>query len=280
MKVQYSKSDQDYIYLSMPYCEKGSLNTLINNRFLTVKEIIQYALDFLTGLHYIHTKNLVHFDIKPTNIILTNSNRAIITDFGLSKYLNDYGFAEQNPVYLKHVAPERLKGTKVTNLSDIYQAGVTLYRLCNGNECFDNQVNRYKSDIAEAIKTEQFPDRKYYLPHIPPKLRKIINKSLSTEPTERYQTVLEMINDIAKIEIKSNWVYNVYKDSMTWERESSSTHEEQIKLCDTAKGWDITGEKIRKSDGNIRNMRKVCSNGHNSLRKALSQVEKVLRELE
>jgi serine/threonine protein kinase len=61
--IHYACQDSDFIYLAMPHYAKGSLKALMSQRFLTVREIVVLATQFLSGLHNIHSKRLVHFDI-------------------------------------------------------------------------------------------------------------------------------------------------------------------------------------------------------------------------
>lgn len=56
MGVKYATQDEHYIYISMDFYKNGSLNSLLQKRFLTVREIIKYSLEFLSGLHFMHTK--------------------------------------------------------------------------------------------------------------------------------------------------------------------------------------------------------------------------------
>lgn len=63
--IHYACEDTDYIYLAMPYYKNGSLKALIASQFLTVREIVTYSTQFLSGLHHIHSNKLIHFDVKP-----------------------------------------------------------------------------------------------------------------------------------------------------------------------------------------------------------------------
>lgn len=205
MEIQYASSDDENIYFSMPFYENGSLDKEMNTRQLSLKEIIKYSLDFLTGLHYIHVKGLLHLDIKPTNLLINNSNKLVITDFGLSKYIDEHGFAEQNVFYSSHRPPETLKSNIVSIESDIYQAGLTLYRMCNEKDCLKNQFKelniKNKDEFVDIILNSKFPDRKKYLNNIPKSFIKIINKAMSVESTDRYSSALDMMNDISKLKI-------------------------------------------------------------------------------
>lgn len=213
--IQYSCQDENFIYITMPLFPKGSLNKLIDKRPLSISEIIKYSIDLLSGLHYIHSNKLVHCDIKPTNILLSNSNDAVLTDFGLAKNLNDDGFTTVDKFYHFHRAPETLQTNIITHQSDIFQAGLTVYRLCNGNNFFKNQLNKFKEKdgsfnndkFLKSIYEGKFPERSSYHIHIPQKIRNYIRKALEVNPANRYNSVLEFLNDLASIEVDYNWQF-------------------------------------------------------------------------
>jgi serine/threonine protein kinase len=186
----------------MPFYKKGSLKTLIDSRFLTVREIIRYAVQFLSGLHNIHVKKLIHFDIKPDNILISDSDEALVTDFGLAKNMNTLGFSTPQQVYPRQFPPELFTQTHHSMLFDIYNAGLTLYRMSNGNQFYYDQMQKYstQAQYISAIQNGNFPNRTSYQPHIPKNLRKVINKAISVNQTDRYQTVLELINELSPID--------------------------------------------------------------------------------
>lgn len=282
MEIQYASYDDDNIYFKMPYCENGSLNSLLNKRFLTVREIIKYSLQFLSALHYIHTNNFAHFDIKPTNILIGNNGKAILTDFGLAKALDIYGLGEPNKIYTSHYPPEGIMySSELTNQSDIYQAGVTMYRMANGNESFRRKYLYWKNrgEASNAIKKGLFPDRKDYLPHIPGKLRRIINKAMSTDVDKRYKTVLDLINDISLIDKNLDWVYTKQENTCleTWELvNDKNTHKDRIILEFKGDKWNILGTKVNLTNGNGQKVNKNTSLGNDSRIEALDKVRKMI----
>lgn len=281
-KIQHATSDDNYIFISMPYYKNGSLQSLLNKRFLTLKEIIQISLDFLTGLHYIHTKKLIHFDIKPSNILLNKNDRASLTDFGLSKYVDEDGLSSQSKAYYSHRAPEQLMASKTSNATDIYQAGVTLLRMCNGNDFFYKKLKEFSNfqEVSDAIAQNNFPPKNHFLPHIPPRLKRIVKKALKYEVDDRYETVIDMINDISKIEKNTDWVYNkISEDNMEWITENNSgTHWEKIILEKQNDFWDIKGKKIRKKDDYTQNMHNRTASQITSKNKAFDKIYKFIMD--
>lgn len=211
VEIQYASQDDDNIYLAMPYYKNGSLNSLAMNRFLSVRDIIRYSLDVLSAVNYIHSKGLLHLDIKPTNILIDESGKALLTDFGLSKYMDENGIAKQQYNYCLHTEPEFYKNEGRTVQSDIYQIGLTMYRLCNGINILNNQCSNMHimttNDLEKKVITGKFPNRKYFLPHIPEKLQKVILKALQVNLKQRYDNVITMINDLCVIDNNLDWIF-------------------------------------------------------------------------
>lgn len=72
VQVQYAAYDNGKIRIAMPYYRKGSLDNILNNNPLTIREVVKYGQQFLNGVHYVHTNRFIHFDIKPSNILIQN----------------------------------------------------------------------------------------------------------------------------------------------------------------------------------------------------------------
>lgn len=281
VKIQHATSCDHNVYFTMPFYKNGSLNSLIDKKFLTVREIIKFSLEFLSGVHYIHTNNLYHFDVKPTNILINDNGKAMLTDFGLSRYTDNYGVAKYSKFYLSHFPAECIGTDVATKHADIYQAGLTMYRMCNGNIDFHNQYEHWKKQnkLADAISKEKFPERSY-LPHIPIKLRKAINKALKSNPDDRYQTIIDMMNDISKIEENLDTRFYQENDSTwTWEKNNeSSTHFDKVSIKVNTNGIITEGFKIRFSDGKATNISNLNKTGYNDTKEAFKFVEKYIKD--
>jgi serine/threonine protein kinase len=283
VKIQHATSCEDNVYYTMPYYKNGSLNRLISNRYLTVREIVKISLEFLSGVHYIHTNDLVHFDIKPTNIMFNDNGKAMLTDFGLSRYTDDYGVARFTKLYTSHYPPECINKNITTKQADIYQAGITLYRMCNGNVAFNKQFEEIVQkkgiqQLAKHISSEKFPERKY-LPHIPSRLRRIVTKSLKCNPDERYSTAIELMNELSKVDTMLDIRFKKKDDVFIWECDNAlRTSTDYVYLKKIDEMWQITGKKRNNCTGNTSNIRKIEVKDIPELQKGLKVVEKILKE--
>ncbi len=229
--INYGCSDADFIYIAMPYYKNGSLKKLITSKNLTIREVIRYSIQFLSGLHHIHSKGLIHFDVKPDNILISDSDEAHLSDFGLTKAMNAFGFADPGQIYLKQVPPETFSSTNKTIHFDIYLSGLTIYRILNGEDHFNKQLNKFTSQnqYIDAVKAGDFPDRNSYLYHVPLKLQRIINKALSVDVHDRHRTILELINELSSMDENLDWRFLEMPTSYSWERNDDTfTHKVEL----------------------------------------------------
>lgn len=229
VQIHYACQDGDSIYLVMPYYRKGSVKSLMKTRHLSVREIVSLGCQMLSGLHNIHSKKLVHFDIKPDNILLSDREEALLSDFGLAKQINQKGVAEQNRFYLRMTPPEGFMGHEHDVTFDIYQVGLTLYRMCNGNAAFETQFQVYnqgefdRATFRIDVRNGRFPDRKAFQPHVPEKLRKIIRKCLETDPGNRFQSALAVSNALADVDGTLDWFFTETDDKRVWKKNVGGT---------------------------------------------------------
>lgn len=235
VQIHYACADADHIYLAMPFYQRGSVKELITGRFMTVREIVVAGCQVLSGLHNIHSKRLVHFDVKPDNILLSDRGEALLSDFGQAKWMNFSGVAVQDRHYTPMIAPEGMTTDQLDHRFDIYQVGLTLYRMCVGNEAFKAQLAKYGDRIADRdgfrfdVTNGRFPDRSAFPEHIPTRLRRVIQKCLATDPDDRYSTAVDVANALAEIDGETlDWRYVPAADKRTWKKNENGTEYELI----------------------------------------------------
>jgi serine/threonine protein kinase len=138
--------------------------------------------------------------------------------------------------------PERAASPIVAKTTDIYQAGMTLYRMCVGNEELNRQFAAYSSKQAliDAITCGEFPNRNRRLAHVPVRLHKIVKTAMAENPTKRYQTVLELMNALAQVDEALDWAYaeNGFWGDGTWHH-SDGSRGRRVELMQTNGNWAV-----------------------------------------
>ncbi len=203
--IDYGASPQPYIV--MEYVEGRPLSEEIEKlKRLPAQQTIEIGLDICAALAAAHGQNIIHRDIKPSNVVLTEvAGKQIgvkVLDFGLSKLIDSEaegcsgitrtGEALGSPPYM---SPEQWSGKRVDARSDVYALGCLLYETLTGIQPFSGQsavecMQKHLTEMPEGIVSLR--------PELPEAeaLDRIVFKTLSKEPSQRYQTVKELSEDL------------------------------------------------------------------------------------
>lgn len=253
--ILYACEDADHVFLALPYFQKGSLKALMAAQNLTVREIVRLGCQLLSGIHNIHSKGLIHFDIKPDNVLLSDRGEALLSDFGLAKQMY-LGEAMQTYFYTPIVAPEVLNGNVHDLRFDIYQFGLTLYRMCCGEGVLRDQFQAFgaREDLVRALQGGTYPNRSMFPEHIPDRLRRVIVRCLEVDPNDRYSSALEVANALASVEDCLDWRFVQGAGGKTWSRTDGETERRFSVLPDGST------EFVSIKGGRTRRKTELCSN--------------------
>ena len=279
--VKYACEDSGSVFLAMPHYARGSIGALLDQRRITNREIVRYGLDVLNGLHHVHTRGMAHFDVRPSNVLIDQSNRAALTDFGLSRHLRPDGLATADALYFRHWPPEYLMATDLSPAADVYQAGLTLYRMAVGVSALEEQVRgRNETELLSMLQKGTFPNRSAFPIHTPKRLRKVIRTALAVDPGNRFASVLEMLAALGRVDQWLDW--QCFRDRTTdsWSWEVSRDGQLRTVTLDQNAGiWSVEGKKMNEKTLKV-SRQSACSADGLAWGEARRLVEKALSGLE
>lgn len=204
--IEYS----NLLGIVMEYVEGESLEKVIDRQGrLNLFDVIYILKQLLQGIGYAHSKGFIHRDIKPSNIILNKEGVTKIMDFGISKSLYDNDMTKTGSkigtVY--YMSPEQIKGKDITNRSDIYSIGCTIYEMITGTPPFDF-TSEY--EIMESHLKKTAPKLSEKIPGIPAELEKVIAKALQKDPNQRYSSCEEMLAEVQHLDKLISKIHTSY----------------------------------------------------------------------
>jgi serine/threonine protein kinase len=161
---------------------------------LPLPKALQFACEVADALHYAHSHGVIHGDIKPANILVTNDGHAKIADFGVARLnqavANHAGKIFGSPAYM---APEQLTGGEPDARSDLFSLGVMLYSMLAGFRPF--QGNSAQTVCFKVMNVEPVPVSSFQ-PDLPPELDRIVLRAIAKDARERYQSGAEITADV------------------------------------------------------------------------------------
>ena len=188
--------EHDLAYIAMEFLKGHDLVPFTKpDHLLPLPKVISIVARVAEALAYAHSNNVVHRDIKPANVMYEpESDQVKVTDFGIARITDSSrtktGMVLGTPSYM---SPEQLSGKKIDGRSDLFSLGVMLYLLCSGKLPF---VGESMTQLMFKIANEAQPDIRTFKAEIPDRLVAIIDRALSKDANERYQTGEEMARDL------------------------------------------------------------------------------------
>ena len=189
--------DNGIYYIVMELIQGKTLKEIIVEEGgpLPWKWSVNVAIQIASALEMAHKNNIIHRDIKPHNIIITEDGVAKVTDFGIAKAVSNSTITAFGTTIgsVHYFSPEHARGGYTDAKSDIYSLGVVMYEMVTGKVPFDADT-----PVSVALKhMQEDPVPPIELnPHLPEAVNKIILKALKKDPMLRYQTATELLQDL------------------------------------------------------------------------------------
>jgi serine/threonine protein kinase/tetratricopeptide (TPR) repeat protein len=192
---------EDQTFISMAYIKGKSLKEKIESGPLEIEEALNIAAQVAEGLQEAHEKGIVHRDIKPGNVMITEKGQAKITDFGLAKLEWGTDLTKTATIMgtAAYMSPEQARGEKVDLRTDIWSLGCVLYEMLTGKRPFQSVHDQ--AVIYSILKEKPVPMKEIRI-DIPQKLEQVIEKCLEKDRRKRYKDMSALIDEIKSIVLK------------------------------------------------------------------------------
>ena len=190
---------EGYFVLIMRYVDGQSLGEILDtDGRLAPQTALKILGEVAEGIDYAHQNNLVHRDIKPTNILISPTEGAIISDFGLVKMTTGEATFSGSDVIgtPAYMSPEQYLSEKPDYRTDIYALGVVFFEMLTGIRPYTATTpgNMMMQHVSEPV-----PHVHTFRDDLPLAIQAVIEKAMAKKPEDRYQSAFEMYNEAAKV---------------------------------------------------------------------------------
>jgi eukaryotic-like serine/threonine-protein kinase len=186
-------------YIVLEYVDGETLKDVIRREGpLEIPQAIAYTIEIARALGAAHEHQIVHRDVKPHNVLISEEGGAKITDFGIARTLTEEGLTMAGRVLgtTDYVSPEQALGQPVTGQSDLYSLGIVLFEMLTGSVPFHGS-----SPVAVAMKhvREEVPDVLLLRPALSAATAAVVDRAVSKDLARRYPDAASMVADLEDV---------------------------------------------------------------------------------
>ena len=197
-------------FIAMELIRGEPLRDILQRERLSVSRVLALATEVGEGLSRAHEKGIVHRDVKPANVMVTEQGHPKIIDFGLAKLVDVLVVEDDEGVTavrgdtdpglvmgtVSYMSPEQAKGADVDTRSDVFTFGIVLYEMLSGERPFRGANG---AEVLSAILKDPAPRLPSLETEVSDELQRIVDRCLAKDPAERYQTMRELVTELGAV---------------------------------------------------------------------------------
>ena len=191
--VLTAEKQDDVFFIVMEYVPGETLeNLIVREGVLDLTKALDFSCQICNAVDHAHRAGILHRDLRPGNMLVSETGMLKVTDFGTSRYLEIAAHGTTVIGSPPYMAPEQFHG-KAVFASDLYSVGVTMYQMLTGTMPYDTPA---PADIARLARGEMLSSPRIKNPKIPKAINNIVLKAMAPDPTERYQKASEVLEEL------------------------------------------------------------------------------------
>jgi serine/threonine protein kinase len=191
--VTTAEKEDDVFFIVMEYVTGETLEHVIMREGpLELTRALDFACQMCNAVDHAHGAGVLHRDLRPGNMLISESGMLKVTDFGTSRFLEIAAHGTTVIGSPPYMAPEQFYG-KAVFASDVYSVGITIYQMLTGSLPYDTPA---PADIERLMRGELLASPRIKNPKIPKAINDIVLRAMAPELTARYQRAAELLNDL------------------------------------------------------------------------------------
>ena len=193
VSITTAEKEADIFFIVMEYVDGDTLENIIaHNGALDITRVIDYTMQIASAVDHALRQGVLHRDLRPPNVLVSDSGTLKVADFGTSRFLEIAAHGTTVIGSPPYMAPEQFKG-KAVFASDIYSLGITMYQMLTGELPYETPA---PTDLDKLISGELVRPPRLENPAIPKPINDIVMTALSPKLSARYQRASELIADL------------------------------------------------------------------------------------
>jgi non-specific serine/threonine protein kinase len=190
------------MFISMDCYEGETLKEKIAKGSLSLDDVLNVTSQLAEGLAKAYDAGMIHRDVKPANVMVTEDGVVKILDFGLAKLSGQTKVTKTGTTVgtVAYMSPEQAKGETIDARSDIWSLGVVLYELLTGEVPFKGE---HEAAVMYGVMHNEPATLSSHLTGLPERLQSVVDRALKKDPAERYQTATDLRIDLDRLKTGS-----------------------------------------------------------------------------